>query len=164
MGGFSNLTNITLPEGSGLPSVGTILSVFNGSSPGVYNPVGNFAAGNWDMKAVTGDTTNMGTAWKQHIVTLLDAGELDGTVYFIPQSQGQELQVGIVGHSFTSEGALGFIFAGGLTMQYKLTFPDGAEVYFAATINNFPIDASVEKPLMSKIKFGLTGAPLFVNF
>lgn len=162
--GFSGLENITLPEGSGLPSVGTILAVFNGSSPGVYNPVGNFAAGNFDMKAVTADTTNMGTAWKQHIVTLLDAGELDGTVYFIPQSQGQQGQVGIVGHSFDSAGALGFIFAGGLTMQYSLTFPDGATIFFAATINAFPIDASVEKPLMSKIKFGVTGAPIFVDF
>ena len=30
----------------------------------VSRQIGNFAAGNWDMKAVTADTTNMGTAWK----------------------------------------------------------------------------------------------------
>jgi hypothetical protein len=162
--GFSDLVNVTLPEGSGIPSVGTVLSVFNGASPGVYNPVGNFASGDWDMKAVTGDTTNMGTAWKQHIITLLDAGQLDGTVYYVPNSPGQQNSVGIVGHSFSSPGALGYIFVNGLTMQYSLEFPDGSTAYFAATIDAFPINSDVEKPLMSKIKFGVTGAPTFIDF
>jgi|HubBroStandDraft_4_1064222.scaffolds.fasta_scaffold01415_5 hypothetical protein len=158
------LENITLPEGSGIPSVGSILGLFNGASPGVYNPVGNFAAGTMDMKTVTADTTNMGTFWKQHIVALLDAGTFDGTIYFVPDSEGQANTVGIVGHSFTSPGALGYIYANGLVWPYSLTFPDGSHILFSATIDSFPIDMNVEKPLMVKIKFGITGAPQFFGF
>lgn len=162
-----SLENITLPGGSGIPSVGTVLSLFNGASPGVYNPIGNFSGGDWNMKAVTADTTNMGTQWKQHIVTLLDGGTVDGEIFFVPDSEGQNDTVGIVGHSFTGAGALGYIFVHQTSLgpqQYSLDFPDGSTAFFSATIDDFPLSISVEKPLMVKIKFGVTGAPYFVGF
>lgn len=160
-----SIENITLPQGSGLPSVGSILSIFTGS-PATYNPIGNISNLSWDMKAVTADTTNMGTAWKQHIVTLMDAGTISGDLYFIPDSSGNE--GGIVGHSFTDTDALGEIFAtqasgGDVSRSYTLDFPDGITFMFDATIDDFPIDMNVEKPLMSKIKFGVTGEPNFTG-
>jgi|SRR5665213_173686 len=161
-----SLTPITLPQGSGLPSVGSVLSIFTGS-PGTYNPIGNISNLNWDMKAVVADTTNMGTPWKQHIVTLMDAGTITGDLYFQPDSGANE--GGIVGHSFTDPEALGYIFAAqasggdGVVRSYTLDFPDGITFMFDATIDDFPIDMNVEKPLTSKIKFGVSGQPNFTG-
>ena len=134
------LENITLPQGSGLPAVGTILSIFSGS-PATYNPIGNISNLSWDMKAVTADTTNMGTPWKQHIVTLMDAGTISGDLYFIPDSSGNE--GGIVGHSFTDTDALGEIFAtqasgGDVSRSYSLDFPDGTTFLFRRDYRRFP--------------------------
>ena len=39
----------------------------------------------------------------------------------------------------------------------------GPRSCFDATIDDFPIDMNVEKPLMSKIKFGVTGEPNFTG-
>lgn len=160
-----SLENITLPQGSGLPSVGTILSIRTGS-PATYKPIGNISNLNWTLKAVTADTTNMGTPWKRHIITLMDAGEISGDLYFIPDSDGNE--GGIVGHSFTAADALGEIFAtqasgGDVSRAYSIDFPDGTTFLFDATINEFPLDMNVEKPIMSKIKFGVTGEPNFTG-
>jgi hypothetical protein len=157
------LENITLPEGSGLPSVGTILSIFVGS-PASYRPIGNLSNITWDLKAVTADTTNMGTPWKQHIVTLMDGGTLKADLYFIPASAADD--AGIEGHSFADPDALGEIFAtqasgGDVSRAYSINFPDGTTYLFSATINDFPIDANVEKPLTVKISFGVTGEPQF---
>jgi hypothetical protein len=156
-----SLQNITLAQGSGIPSVGTILSVSNLASPVVYNPIGNLGSNDWDMKSVTADTTNMGTAWKQHIITLLDGGQFTCDLFFVPDSDGQDGTSGIVGHSFTSPGALGAIFIGREVRNYSIDFPDGTTYFFDATIDDFPISANVEKPLMVKIKFGVTGEPTF---
>jgi hypothetical protein len=157
------ITPITLPEGSGLPSVGSILSIFTGS-PGTYKPIGNISNLSWTLKAVTADTTNMGTPWKQHIITLMDAGDITGDLYFIPNSSGDDS--GIVGHSFTLTEALGEIFAtqtSSVPRSYTLEFPDGITFMFDATIDEFPIDMNVEKPITSKIKFGVTGEPNFTG-
>ncbi len=160
-----SLENITLPQGSGMPSVGTILSILTGS-PATYKPIGNLSNLSWDLKAVTADTTNMGTPWKRHIVTLMDAGTIKGDLYFIPDSDANE--GGIVGHSFTDTDALGEIFAaqasgGEVARAYSIDFPDGITFLFEATINDFPIDANVEKPLTTKITFGVTGEPNFTG-
>lgn len=161
-----SLTNINLPQGPGLPSVGSILSVFDNGSPGTYRPIGNLSNLSWDLKAVTADTTNMGTPWKQHIVTLMDAGTITGDLYFIPDSGANE--GGIEGHSFSEDGALGQIFAtqasgGDVARSYTLDFPDGVVFVFDATIDDFPLDMNVEKPIMSKIKFGVSGEPVFTG-
>jgi|SRR6185503_18542588 len=158
-----SLTPITLPEGSGLPSVGSILSIFVGS-PGAYRPIGNISNLNWDLKAVTADTTNMGTPWKQHIVTLMDGGTVSGDLYFIPASAAND--AGIEGHSFADPEALGEIFAtqasgGDVSRAYSIDWPDGTTYLFDATIDDFPIDANVEKPLTVKVKFGVSGQPTF---
>ncbi len=161
-----SLTPITLPQGSGLPSVGSILSILTGS-PATYKPIGNLSNLSWDLKAVTADTTNMGTPWKQHIVTLMDAGTIKGDLYFQPSSDADE--GGIVGHSFSDPEALGYIFAAqasggdGVVRSYSIDFPDGITFYMDATINDFPISANVEKPLMTKISFGVTGEPVFTG-
>lgn len=160
-----SLTPITLPEGSGLPSVGSILSILTGS-PATYKPIGNISNLNWDLKAVTADTTNMGTPWKQHIVTLMDGGTITGDLYLIPSSGPNE--GGIVGHSFSDAEALGAFFVaqasgGDVFQSYTIDFPDGTLWQFDATIDDFPIDMNVEKPITSKIKFGVTGQPNF-NF
>ncbi len=161
-----SLENITLPQGSGLPSVGSILSILTGS-PATYKPIGNLSNLSWDLKAVTADTTNMGTPWKQHIVTLMDAGTIKGDLYFQPSSDADE--GGIVGHSFSDPEALGYIFAAqasggdGVVRAYSIDFPDGITFYMDATIDDFPIDMNVEKPLMSKITFGVTGEPVFTG-
>ena len=83
-----SIENINLSGGSGVPAVGTILSVLTQTSPGDYLAIGNL--GNWDLplERAVADTTNQGTIWKQSIGTLFDGGKISAEIHFVPGSPG----------------------------------------------------------------------------
>lgn len=147
----------TLSQGSGIPAIGTILSLGNLGSPQVYNAVGNQGNVKWDPKNKHAETTNMGTAWTQFIPTISDGGSVTGEFHFIPGSSGSDGLTALEGHSFSS--GLGYIFKNRQTRQWKLTFPDGTVEAFDAFITDFSIDASVDKDLMLHITLQVTGQP-----
>ena len=68
-----SLQNVNLTAGSGIPAVGTTLSVGNNGSPLIYNLIGNQAKISTSYKTDSADTTNQGSQWDQSIPTLLVA-------------------------------------------------------------------------------------------
>lgn len=160
---FATLQDITLPAGSGLPALGTILFMSNQGSPAVFNPVGNLSNLKINFKTMSADTTNMGTPWTQSIPTLLSGDTLSGELHFIPNSAGKDNTTGTVGHSFGLPGAIGQVFASRQVREYEIVYPDGTSCFFQAFVENYPVDANVEKDLKINITWKITGQPAFVG-
>lgn len=151
------LTNINLPAGSGIPAIGSVLSIL--SLAGGYHPIGNLGNMKWNAKVMDADTTNQGTVWKQSIPTLRDGGTITGDLHFQPGSGGADVTGTLEGHSFID--GLGFIFVDADVRQYRLVWPDGSGMFFAAYITDFPVDMSVEKDLLCNITWKVTGQVTF---
>ncbi len=120
-----SLPNVTLQQGSGIPAVGSVLSVGNNASPLIYNPIGNQAKITMETKTDTAVTTNQGNQWEQSIPTLLIGGECSVEIFYVPNTPGQDGTTGVVGHAATSPGALVYMFANQQIRPWKLTWPDG---------------------------------------
>lgn len=151
------LINLNLPEGSGIPAVGSVLSIL--SLAGGYKPIGNLGNMKWGLKILDADTTNQGTVWKQGIPTLRDGNTITGDLHFIPGSPGADVSGALEGHSFID--GLGFIAIDADVRQYRLVWPDGSGMFFSAYMTEFPIDMSVEKDLLCSVTFKVTGQPTF---
>ena len=160
-----SLVNVTLPSGSGLPAVGSVLWIASMGSPQVYNPIGNLGNQDWAMKAETADTTNQGTAWRQMIVTLRDGGKFTAALHFMPNGGGGQhdgaLFDGVTPFSTSLANGLGAVFTSGQTRNYKLVFPDGTVEYMQMIITDFPINMDVTKDLDVKVGFQVVGQPIF---
>lgn len=155
----ATLTNVNLSEGSGIPAVGTILSVGNNGSPLIYNPIGNQAKIGTNVKTDSADTTNQGSQWDQSIPTLLVGGEISVELFFDPNTAGADGTTGIVGHSATSPGAIFDMFYNQQIRPWKLTWPDGTGQYFMAYITDVPVASDpTGKALTVAMKLKITGA------
>lgn len=156
--------NVNLPEGSGLPAVGTQLAVGNNASPLVYNPIGNQAKISTDTKTDTADTTNQGSQWDQSIPTLLVGGEISVEIFYQPSSLGADGTTGLVGHAATSPGALVDMFVNQQIRPWRLTWPDGSAQYFEAYISTMPVTSDpTGKALMISCKVHITGSIFYVD-
>jgi hypothetical protein len=155
------LTNVNLPLGSGIAAVGSLLQILNLASPSKYIPIGNLGNMKWGFKLMDADTTNQGTVWKQGIPTLRDGGTITGDLHLVPSSAGADLTGVLEGHSFVT--GLGHIAVNADVRQYKMTWPDGAGMFFSAYITDFPVDMQIEKDLLCNITWKVTGAPTFFD-
>ena len=155
----ASLQNINLSEGSGIPAVGTLLSVGNNGSPLIYNPIGNQAKITFGPKTDSADTTNQGVAWDQSIPTLLVGGEPGVEIFYDPTTPGQDGTTGIVGHAANDAGALMQMFYNQSIRPWKITWPDGAGAYFEAYVLEAPVTSDpTGKALMISMKLKITGA------
>lgn len=151
------LINVNLPGGSGIPAIGSVLSLL--SLAGGYVPIGNAGNLKWGMSVENAPTTNQGTVWKQSIPTLRDGGELTCDLHFIPGSAGADVSGALEGHSFVD--GLGFICRNADVRSWRLVWPDGSGMFFTAYLSKFPVDMSVDKDLIAAITLQLTGPPAF---
>ena len=160
-----SLTNVTLPQGSGLPAVGSVLWIASLGCPVVYNPIGNLGNMDWALKAEVADTTNQGTNWRQRIVTLHDGDKLTAELHFMPNGGGGQHDGtsfdGTTPYSPSFNNGLGARHTQGIVSAFKLVFPDGTTWYFSAIITDFPIQMDLTKDLMCKVVFQITGEPIF---
>jgi hypothetical protein len=151
-----SIPNITLPGGSGIPAVGSILNLLVYNSPQTYKPVGNMGNLKWGMKTMDADTTNQGTIWKQGIPTLNDGGTITGDLHMIPASAGADYNANTLeGHSFDS--GLGNIMINREVRQWRLDWPDGSGIYFSAYFTEYPVDMNLEKDMEANITLKVTG-------
>lgn len=158
---FAVIPNVNLTGGSGVAAVGSILYLGNLLSPQTYLALGNQGNFKWSLKNGTADTTNMGTAWKQHITTLHDAGTVTVMIHAVPGSPGIDASAtGLEGDSFTT--GLGSILVSGAVRQWKYIFADGTIVFFDATMTDFAYDDQVDKDIQLSITLQITGMPLFI--
>ena len=93
-----SIENINLSGGSGVPAVGTILSVLTQTSPGDYLAIGNL--GNWDLPlgARCRRHHQPGAPSQQSIGTLFDGGKISTEIHFLP---GCHAHRSFVAHSAT---------------------------------------------------------------
>lgn len=163
---YANVQNITLPEGPGLPAVGTVLSISQFTSPQTYIPVGNVGNIKIGMKNKTTDVTNQGTPWTQIIATLHQGGTLTCDIHAIPGSVGND--GGIMGHGFIS--GLGS-FMNGFTTNvpstlagncfWRLQWPNGATIFFTGPIAEYSWDMNLEKDVLINMSIEISGEPVF---
>lgn len=154
-----SLQNVNLPQGSGIPAVGTTLAVGNNGSPLLYNLIGNQAKITFGPKTDTADTTNQGSEWDQSIPTLLVGGEPGVEIFYIPNTPGKDGATGLVGHAATDQGALMGMFYNQEIRPWKLVWPDGSGAYFEAFIMETPVTADpTGKALTISMKLKITGA------
>ena len=153
-----SLQNVNLPQGSGIPAVGTTLAVGNNGSPLLYNLIGNQAKITFGPKTDSADTTNQGSEWDQSIPTLLVGGELGVEIFYIPDTPGKDGTTGLVGHGAASSGALMQMFYNQQIRPWLLTWPDASGAYFEAYILDAPVTSDpTGKALMISMKLKITG-------
>ena len=154
-----SIENITLSGGSGIPTVGTILSVLTQTSPGDYLAVGNVGNHDLPLERATADTTNQGTPWHQSVGTLFNGGKYSCEIHYVPGSPGIDPS-GAFGHGFAT--GLGYLFTQLNTLlNFALTFPGGQQIFFAGHITKFPINMDLTKDLMVKLEIEVSGQPVF---
>lgn len=154
-----SIENINLSGGSGVPAVGTILSVLTQTSPGDYLAIGNLGVMDWPISRAVAETTNQGTVWDQSVGTLFTGGEFSAEFHYVPGSVGIDPS-GAFGHGFAS--GLGFLFNQFNTLLYfSLTFPGGQQIFFTGHIVKFPISMDFSKDLIVKMAIKVSGQPTF---
>jgi hypothetical protein len=154
-----SLTNVNLTQGSGIPAVGTTLSVGNNGSPLVYNLIGNQAKITFGPKVDSADTTNQGSQWDQSIPTLLVGGEVGVEIFYIPNTPGKDGTTGLVGHAATDQGALMGMFYNEEIRPWLIQWPsNNGGAYFEAYILEAPVTSDpTGKALMISMKLKITG-------
>ena len=158
---FATVENITLTGGSGIPAVGTILSVLTQTSPGDYLAIGNAGNLKWSLKREIADTTNQGTPWKQSIATLYDGGTVTIDLHYIPGSPGIDTS-GAFGHNFPT--GLGSLFLQFNTLlSFSLTYPNGTQVFLNGHITEFAQTMDLTKDLMANVTITISGEPVWVS-
>lgn len=158
----ASIENITLSGGSGVPAVGTVLSVLTQTSPGAYLAIGNL--GNWGLPLSrdVADTTNQGTIWKQTIGTLFDIGKIPVEIHYVPGSPGIDTS-GAFGHGFTT-GLGSFFLQFNTLLNFSLTAPGGQQAFFSGHITKFDLNFDLTKDIMLKCEITGSGAPVFTGF
>jgi len=158
-------TNVTLPGGSGLAAVGSVLWIASAGSPQVYNPIGNLGNMDWGLKAEFADTTNQGTPWRQRISTLKDGDKFTAELHFMPNGGGGQTDNttfdGVTPFSPSFSHGLGSVFTQSQLRQYKLVFPDNTTYYIQMFISDFPMSMDLSKDLLCKLTFQVSGQPIF---
>jgi hypothetical protein len=155
------IENITLTGGSGIPAVGTIISVLTQTSPGAYLAIGNVGNIKWSLKREIADTTNQGTAWKQSVATLWDGGTVSFDMHYIPGSPGIDTS-GAFGHNFQT--GLGSLFLEFNTLlSFQINYPNATQVFFNAHITEFQQTLDLTKDAMAAITLTVSGQPVWVN-
>jgi hypothetical protein len=156
-----SIENINLSGGSGVPSVGTILSVLTQTSPGDYLAIGNLGNFDWPLERAVADTTKQGTIWKQSIGTLFDGGKIPVEIHYVPGSAGIDPS-GAFGHGFTT--GLGSLFLQFNTLlNFSLTAPGGQQAFFTGHITKFPLTFDLTKDIMLKLEITVSGQPVFTG-
>jgi len=141
-----------------LGAIGTILSYGDGASPEGFTVITNRSSlTGLSMSAAVVDVTNNNSsvAWRQKVVTLLDAGTLQFDLYFIPSDTGQKKILNF----FTIRGQA----TAQTPIDFKLVFADaGATTWlFSGFFSKFNMTAAVAEVIKVQAEIVVTGAPTF---
>lgn len=135
-----------------IAAINTLLGLGDNASPPTFTTIANISDINGLQLASTiVDVTSHSTdvPWRQKIVTLLDAGDLSTTLFYVPGDTGhQELLA---------------IFSGRELRSYTITFPEiAAPIWeFQAYISKFSLKEPVAGVITADTTFTATGEPNF---
>lgn len=142
------------------PAINTFLKLSDHNCPETFATVANVSSiVGFSMSGMVVDVTSHSNAdpWRRKIVTLLDAGDLTCTIYFIPDDAGHRLLQG----EFVNRGQVG---QGGRTpSDWQLSIPTVPRetVQFTAFLSKFNMDFPVDGVIKATITLTVVGEPIF---
>lgn len=136
IGAFGTLLKIG--DGETEETFTTIAEVINISGPGL----------SMDTIDVTSHSSTEG--WREYIGGLLDAGELNFDINFIPTENTHKLATGLLGD-----------LAAKTKRNFQLVFPDGSSTTwsFTALVTGFEPAEAIDDKLAASVSLKLTGKP-----
>ena len=142
-----------------VPSKGTQVFYGSAASPPVYTVIsrqGSITGLGLTVKTVDVTAQDSGTPWRQYIVTLLDGGNVQFKMFFIPGDVGQNAYLAL----FTGRGLNN---TPGLPIPFKLLFadPDATVWTFNGFVTAFKITATVDGVTEADTTVMCTGEPTF---
>ncbi len=142
------------------PAINTLLKIGYGS-PEVFSVIANVGdLSGPSLSAAVVDVTShsTGTPWREKIVTLLDGGDIQLPLFFIPSSPGNQ-------NPFGHDGTNGLlaVFTSRTLKNYEMVFPDQAQTTysFQAYISKFNFKEPVAGVIAADVTFTITGEPTF---
>lgn len=148
------------------PAIGVKLSYGNGSSPETYTLVSNDSdLTGLSMSATIVDVTSHSSSvvpWRQKVPTLLDPGDLQFKIFFIPGDAGHQQLLNF----FATRGQTAGPSPGaGQPIDWKLVFPDtNATTWtFQGFITKFSTTNPVAGVVEAQLVITCTGNPGFPN-
>jgi hypothetical protein len=150
---------IEIPTLLALPSIGSQLWYGDGASPENWTLITNAAQyKGLSLSGKAEDVTNNNTTnpWRRKIVTLLDAGDMQFDLYFIPNDSGHKAIVAL----FTGRGLPG---APNVPIQFKLVFSDAAQTpwYFDGFITKLDLAGTIDSVWKFSAMITAEGQPVF---
>jgi len=133
-----------------ISSFGTLLQRGDGASPETFTTIA-------EVKDITPPSLELGTeevtshgspdGWREYVGTLLDGGEVEFELNFIPTDAGHQALISDMQNR--------------VNRNFKIVFPDGSTWSFTALVTKFEPDAPVEGVLTASVTLKVTGKPTF---
>jgi Lambda phage tail tube protein, TTP len=148
------------------PAIGVKLYYGNGSSPESYTLVTNDSdLTGLSMSATIVDVTSHSSPaapWRQKIPTLLDPGDLQFKLFFLPGDSGHQQLLDFFATRGQTDGPSP---GAGFPIDWKLVFPDtnGTTWTFQGFITKFSTSNPVAGVIEAQIVITCTGNPAFPN-
>lgn len=130
---------------------GTLLKVGDSASPEAFTTIAQiFSLSGPSIAQEELDVTDHSSTggWKEFIAGLKDLGEVSGELHFDGAQTTQDETTGLVAR-----------VSDGTVKNYRITFPDGTNVTFAALVKSFEFAANVGDKLTAAFTLKATGAP-----
>lgn len=134
-------------------AIGTLLKVGDGDTPENFTTVAavsNFTGPSLGLDTVETTALDSAGAWKEYMATLLDAGEVSGTLFYDPAEGTHDDHTGLIA-----------LQANKTLRNFQIVFPDPAltTVTFAAFVTNFAPAPSTGDLLAASFTLRTTGQP-----
>lgn len=140
-----------------ISAFGTLLKMGDGASPEVFSTIAEIRTiGGPSFKADVLDATvhNTATPWREFISGLLDGGDIQMEVNFIPTGAT---------HTAATAGGLLHAFRNRTQANYQLVFPDSGNTTWTVPmiVTGFQMSANPAEILSASVTFKVNGAPTF---
>lgn len=134
-------------------AIGTFIKVGDGGTPENFTAIAEvLTLGGLKLALNTNDATNFSSpgGWKEFIGTLLDAGEVDLTMNFIPSDATQSYAAGLL-HTMVTKAKRNF--------QIVFSTNPAITWAFASLVSGFEVQEPIDGKLTVAAKLRVTGQP-----
>lgn len=131
---------------------GTLLKIGDGGGTEVFTTIAEVRTiGGPKIEAIIKEVTHHSSAgWVEKLPVLLDAGDVEFEVNFLPTDATHSYSTGLIKDLVNKT-----------KRNFKLVFPDGGSTTwtFSAYVSNFEPDENADEELMASFTLSITGAP-----
>lgn len=140
-----------------ISAFGTLLKMGDGQSPEVFTTIAeirSISGPSFQADVLDATVHNTATPWREFISGLLDGGEIQMELNFIPTGAT---------HTAAASGGLLYAFRNREQANYQLVFPDSGNTTWTipALVTGFEMSADPAEILSASVTFKVNGAPTF---